>query len=52
VAQGIMTVPVEIHLSSGSKTELHLISPNSARAAGEDVNFEGRQPFQSGPTIQ
>lgn len=52
VAQGTMTVPVEIHLSSGSKTELHLISPNNAMAAGEEVNLEERRPFQSGPTIQ
>jgi len=52
VAQEAMTVPVEIHLSSGSKTELHLISPNNAQAAGEDINSEERQQLQSGPTIQ
>ncbi len=52
VAQDAMPVPVEIHLSSGSKTELHLISPNSAKAAEENVNSEERQPLQSGPTIQ
>jgi hypothetical protein len=52
VAQETMTVPVEIHLSSGSRTELHLISPNSAKAATDDVSLEERQPLQSGPTIQ
>jgi hypothetical protein len=52
MAQGTISVPVEIHLSSGSQSELHLLSPMSGQGADEDFSVAQRQPFQPGPTIQ
>ena len=52
IAEGIISVPVEIHLSSGSQSELHLLSPLSGQSAEEDFSVAEMQPFQHGPTIQ
>ena len=52
VAEGVVSVPVEIHLSSGSQSELHLLSPLSGPGTEEDFSVAERQPFQHGPTVQ
>lgn len=52
VAQGAIAVPVEVHLSSGSHSELHLLSPINGQAADEDFDSPERRPLQPGPTIQ
>lgn len=52
VAQGAIAVPVEVHLSSGSHSELHLLSPINGQVADEDFDSFERRPLQSGPTIQ
>ena len=52
VAQGGITVPVEVHLSSGSRSELHLLSPTGEKTEEEDFNPAEDRPLQSGPTIQ
>jgi hypothetical protein len=52
VAKGAISVPVEVHLSSGSHSELHLLSPINGQTTEEDFDLSEQRPFQSGPTIQ
>jgi hypothetical protein len=52
LALGCIPVPVEIHMSSGSESELHLLAPVGGSADEEELNQAERRPLQSGPTIQ
>jgi len=52
VAEGAVSVPIEIHMSSGGQSELHLLSPIAGDAAEDDFNLAEGPPIQHGPTIQ
>lgn len=51
VAEGTITVPLEIHLSSGSQSELYLLSPDGVQVGEKDINLPDRRPLQSDPIV-